>query len=104
MDEMSVRLDDGTNSGEASFFGHCPSVFKGSFIHPALGEASLFLYYMLDDGTDSGEASFFEHCLSGFRGSFIRPASGEASSIRLGGKLHCSFTICNDERAKGVDL
>jgi hypothetical protein len=72
MDEMSVRFDDGTDSGEASFFGHCPSGFRGSFMRPASREASLFFYYMLDDGTDSG-ASFFGHCPSGFRGSFIVP-------------------------------
>ncbi len=53
----------------------------------------------MDDGTDSGEASFHpdvrSHCPSGFRGSFICPASGEASFVRLQGKLHSSFTICN---------
>jgi hypothetical protein len=43
MDEMFVRFDDATDSGEASFFGHCPFGFRGSFICPASGEASLFL-------------------------------------------------------------
>jgi hypothetical protein len=46
MDKMSIRLDDGTDSGEASLSGHCPSGFRGSFICPASREASLFLYYM----------------------------------------------------------
>jgi hypothetical protein len=115
MDEMFVRLkqtDDGTDSGKLHSSdtvrpasGEASSVRLQGKLHPSGFRGSFIVPLLYVGWRDEFRGSFILRTLSvwrqgklhpsGFRGSFIRLASGEASAVRLQGKLHCSFTICN---------